>query len=735
MAGSEAYSVKLVLVVPCSTCGEARSAPASGLCSTCNGLLPADLVATVREAVRQRRQAFKGRLNRLEQRMREVTGGLPTFSTRGQPLSENDHLNQVLRPALNNLKSRHESVVRLLKNGTWDPGEADCAAAFNGLVGTLEAGLTHVAALRDTMPPIEWRAVHRELARAANEQVRGQISITLTIIAPDYDAALMLQDAGNRSFAAGARHAERVGKLIDLARRMPKDGPFQADGSLDFAALAWASVGQGSTSIANGAELVRQAFANVPGVSTLTNEYAVTLLPLLAQGASVVDYGTLIERTRLLRAVLDTADAAATWVSDPALLVCRVQRALERITAEAERLGREWRYGLPRKHVMKSMTEVYRELVEGALRDIGGAILIAGRASRNEANSTYELAVADGIKAGEIISDLDRIGAPCGGAVDMLYRNASAHAGIQVTDTGVIVTKRVIENERALPDIPTPLSDAEFAEEMVALHEILLALQLTVLPWLWNHPDRNIAEAFRSTPVSVEQRDRTIALLGGMAGLRDISVSTDGSQVSVAGELHSDNSDRREIGIISLAPAAFGPTPEVTTVTLHIGDLNPVSFVRSEFIGSEVEDPTHGLIMLGLTSAKWLVESGMSWTARDEATYVTFSLTQLHIDCLRLAGSAPHSTENIDQAVESVRLVRLRLDQILVSQHRSTLTRQAVEQLDIISTSLKGLADSRRGLRSVAEGQQLAQKAAATLDPIYHIQEKVRAIRDANPVE
>lgn len=733
MSFSETYTVRLVLVVPCSTCMEARSVQGSATCPVCGNLLPADLTATVRDSVRRRRQAFKGRLGRLERRMHEVTDGPLTFATRGVPLGESEHLTKVLRPATVKLEARHQTLKRILATGTWDPSESGCINDFNELVGTLDTGLTFVTELREVMPPIEWRAVHRELVRAAAQQVRGQVSIALTISAPDADAAMKLQETGNRSFAAGASHAERANMLIELARRAPSDGPFQPDGSLDIAALTWASVGEESVSIANGSEVIRNAFADVPGMSTAPDEYAVMLLPLLAQAARIVDHETLVERTRQLRAVLDAADASSAWLSDASLLVSRVQRGLDRITNEAARLGREWRHGLPRGHVMNSLTEVYRQLVEGALRDIGGIILIATRAGRNEDNGVYEQEVTGGIKAGEIVTELERIGTPCGGAVNMLYRNASAHADIEVTDTGIMATTRVIENGRVTDSATKILSDAEFSEEVVALHEILLALQLAVLPWLWSHPAKDVVEALRVASPTPEQRSRVLALLAGMAGLHDVSVATDGRHVTISAALREDAADRREIGILSVVVAAFGATPGVAEVTVHVANRHPVTFKRAEFVGSEDDGTPHGLTMLGLTTAKWLVGSGAGWTDRDEATYVTFPLTRVHFGCMRLAGSTPHSTENIDKAVESARLVRARLDELLAPKLRSSLTRRAIYQLDTMAASLMGLTESRRGLRSSAEAQILAQKAAATHGPMYQVQEEAKAIRDRQP--
>lgn len=66
---------------------------------------------------------------------------------------------------------------------------AERITAFSKLVKLLDDALTSVSDFRKVMPPIEWRAAHREMARAATEQLRSQIQITLTVIAPDAAAA------------------------------------------------------------------------------------------------------------------------------------------------------------------------------------------------------------------------------------------------------------------------------------------------------------------------------------------------------------------------------------------------------------------------------------------------------------------------------------------------------------------------------------------------------------------
>lgn len=251
---------------------------------------------------------------------------------------------------------------------------------------------------------------------------------------------------------------------------------------------------------------------------------------------------------------------------------------------------------------------------------------------------------------------------------------------------------------------------------MIALQEILLALQLTILPWMWSHTDTRVSTAMASIHPSASQTSRTLALLGGMVGLRDVAVSIADGHITVTADRLEDDSDRREVGILSLVPAALGAQVEANSVTLNIVDLRPVTFARTEFAPLESDDAPHSLPMLGLTTAKWLIQSGTSWTDRDEATYVTFPLTMLHFSCMRLAGSTPPKTENIDRSAESLHLVRSRLSEVLTPKRWSSLTRQAVEQIDILSTSFTGLAQGRRDRQKAGKSERLAREAAATAD-------------------
>lgn len=684
----------------------------------------------VRAAVRSRRQAFKRRLNKLTGDMHVATDGPLTFATRGaNPSSASDYIERVSSPAIDVTLRRHDIIARLLETGEWNPETTECIQTFSKLVRSLDEGITFIRQLCDIIPPLELRAVHRELVRGISQFVRGEIFLTETIIAVDADEAATMEAKASNAIADGAKRFQQVSALVELVRRKPDADLFRIDGSVDVAAFVWSSVNLSTTSLTDVATLVRQSFADITGVAELADEQAILLLPILAVGAGVVDPETLSRRVRQLRTIIDF-EQPSSWVNDPSFFVSRVQRGIERVLAQMERLGREARYGLPRDHVMNSETEVYRNLIEGAFRDLGTIVLVAARARRGDENGEYEIAVVDGVKAGDVVAELERMGQPCGGAINMLYRNASAHADVEVTDTGVVLIERRIANGREVSRDQEALSDAEFSEEMVALQEILVALQLAILPWLWSTSDQALAAAMAGAAITKRQRDQIIAIIAGTAGLRDVGVVVNGSTAIISATSYEDTTDRRESKIVSLVPALLGVSPDAQQVSLKISGLHPVTFERVEFFQGVPDEPPHKLPMLGLVTARWLLESGFHWDERDEATYVTFPMTMLHLSCCRLAGSAPPQTENLDRAVASLRVVLTQLDRVFPQDRWSQLTRQAVDLCATLATDLNGLAEIQRGRRNKADGAQLGLEAAATIESIYQVQEMAKSLRD-----
>jgi hypothetical protein len=732
MLDAGAYSFNVIFRAPCPTCNELRPVKGPGKCPICSASLDVNAVAAIRTSIRERRQMFKVRLLRLVQRMHELTDGPLAFKSHGAPRSPEDHFTEVIVPTEQALLTLDEDITRIANSQDWSSNQPECITAFTKLIQLLEDALATVPILQATTPPLEWRAVHRELTRAFASSVRGHIFKALTISASDDDEATKTQADSALAFADAKEHLERAKGLIDLASRLPANGPFQADGSLDVAALTWSSIGSRSTPIAQGADIARKAFAQVIGVSTLPDEQAVMLLPTLALGASVIDHTMVVELATSLSDILN-APGGSSWVLDAPFLVGRVSRGLDLILECSERLGREWRYGLPRHHIIRTSTEVYREMVEGALIDFGAPIIIAGRVSDGDNNASYEEDVVDGIKAGEAVEALERLAPLSRGAIEMTFRNASAHAGISVTETGVVAVSYRTENGRVIPRSrkEIPLTDAAFFEELVELQELLFALQLAVLPWLWSHPDPQIVKAMAGQKPTIRLCNQTLSLLGGLAGLNNIKLDAATGNVTITAEqliqtIHNPN----EINTLSLIPATFALSPEIKRVTLDIRDRRPATFERTEFMDTQ-EDVPHQSVLLGLFMAKWLLVSRGRWLEQEEAANITVPLTQLLFDLSRLISHQPYQAENIRLAVKSWKMVKTGLGEILPVEQRGSLTQKAVEQLDAFCKSITGLAESKDLGRSV-EANLYAAQAVAALHSIYDIQQHALMLRDAS---
>ena len=197
-------------------------------------------LALVRAAVRARRAAFKSALERLGSRIEAQSEKLASFETRGAPLSDRDHLDQVIQPAFGWIGDRNPKVKQLLEGSLWDPAEPETRASFTALLKELDANLARIESLRSTMPPASWRGAHRALARAAMGLVRAQYLMASIIIAADYNQAAELRERFDSSMAEATRHAGQVGQQLRLISQSPGDGPFiTSDGSIDFAAAAW----------------------------------------------------------------------------------------------------------------------------------------------------------------------------------------------------------------------------------------------------------------------------------------------------------------------------------------------------------------------------------------------------------------------------------------------------------------------------------------------------------------
>jgi hypothetical protein len=80
-------------------------------------------------------------------------------------------------------------------------------------------------------------------------------------------------------------------------------------------------------------------------------------------------------------------------------------------------------------------------------------------------------------------------------------------------------------------------------------------------------------------------------------------------------------------------------------------------------------------VLLGLFMTKWLIVSDGLWLEQDEAANLTVPLTQLSFDLGRLISQQPYQAENVRLAIDSWKIVKVRLNEVLPSDRYSPIKR------------------------------------------------------------
>src|SRR5207248_825187 len=241
-------------------------------CAVCGEPLTGE-AATVRDpAVQARRRAFKGRLARLAERIR--TAGLtdPPFTRNGVALSVKDHLG-LIQEAIGRNEALTNALQADLGGVEWDAREADCLVSFQRVVVGLDQSIDLVTELVAKLPPVELRAAHRILTRALARSVRGYLSMTIALTAPNPEAALATKDEGQALFKEAAAIITRLPPLLNQIANAPPDSAWMTDDVLNFATVAWQGVGSRPTTISAAADVVRSALSMIPGVEELHDAY------------------------------------------------------------------------------------------------------------------------------------------------------------------------------------------------------------------------------------------------------------------------------------------------------------------------------------------------------------------------------------------------------------------------------------------------------------------------------
>ena len=323
-----AYDSLVELLLPfaaaqCPACGMTTLLRRNRQCAGCGSDLGDEARPHVGEAVRRRRQAFKGRIQRLTRQAQDSAILQPAFTRKGQGVSLTNYIDTVFGPSLNTVTALAEDVRTELRAVTWDPQEdPGCITSFQRIVSALDRGITLVTTLTNQLPPIEVRAAHRMLTRAVGQMIHGYVTIIEALIAMDPDEALERQREGQRLFTLGARTLEPLPRIINRASKQASPGWWMSGDTLDLAAVAWEGVENTSATINQAADIVRAALAMIPGVTELSDAEALLLLPATVLPVVFADPILLQERAGLIRDVLTKADSTAPdWIQDADELV------------------------------------------------------------------------------------------------------------------------------------------------------------------------------------------------------------------------------------------------------------------------------------------------------------------------------------------------------------------------------------------------------------------------------
>ncbi len=662
-----AYDSLVELLLPfaaaqCPACGMTTLLRRNRQCAGCGSDLGDEARPHVGEAVRRRRQAFKGRIQRLTRQAQDSAILQPAFTRKGQGVSLTNYIDTVFGPSLNTVTALAEDVRTELRAVTWDPQEdPGCITSFQRIVSALDRGITLVTTLTNQLPPIEVRAAHRMLTRAVGQMIHGYVTIIEALIAMDPDEALERQREGQRLFTLGARTLEPLPRIINRASKQASPGWWMSGDTLDLAAVAWEGVENTSATINQAADIVRAALAMIPGVTELSDAEALLLLPATVLPVAIADPVLLRERAGLIRDVLTKADSVAPdWTQDPDELVLRIAEGVRTVNEQVERVGFAATGPTSRRMTIPLLADVYVKLVEGPLRDLGSVVVIAARAASGEPNGRYTPAIARGVQAGDTVQELERMGPLWHDAVQMLLRNAGAHAGVRVLDAGVAMTQRKIENGVMVDEETVEMSDAEFAEEFARLSETGLALQLGIVPWFFTHQSEYVVRARQAASPTQRDCEGLVRLLAGLQGLLQVAVERDGNTLIVRAEA-ADGADACSPHILSLVPAIFHSWADVDSVTLNVCSRNPVTYERAELPDIDPLSGKQDLVAIGLMGRKWLWDRSGDAAITADITYLVQPQLTAMGEAFRHADTSPISVARIAEAYAQLVALKNRL--------------------------------------------------------------------------
>jgi hypothetical protein len=452
--------------------------------------------------------------------------------------------------------------------------------------------------MAETPPPLELLAVHRQSTRALSELSLALDHFLRFLVAPSHDAARQLQTQGQAAFDRGAANTARMSVLIERHIRIQELGPgwWTIQGSYDTGRVAWEATDRQVSTIANAAELVRQELTDVPGVPLLADEFAVLLLPAIS-AATFQDPLRLIEKARLARTLLDAADAAnPNWIADPALLAQNVWWGHRQLVDQIVTLGSILNGDPHHRLLLEIAVSVYQKLVEGPLLHLGGPLYLASLVPGDPA-LIYDTATWDPVQVGGIVNHFLQHQPLLVDGAEMLLRNADAHYGFDFLDEGIEFRDRTIHGDQVTRQRSLYLLDEDFLEQLVTLDETLVALELALLPYLWQHSSPVVSGELERLSRTFESRLEQVRFLAGLHGFVDLEIEQKGQALDIRASYQGPRSSSAFVDFQATVAAVWTLWDDVTRVRLTLdpdGESGACEVNRDQFPRDETNDLIKG---------------------------------------------------------------------------------------------------------------------------------------------
>jgi hypothetical protein len=575
--GEATINFALAFTVLGCDCGNEFVHDGTGVCPSCG-----DAALESDERVVARLDAYGARLTGLLDETRDWREDPLQFADRGARPTVHEHLQRLKAEAMSRPGDLLGDAADLLNTVQWDaPDVSATQSGFDKLLDTCHRFTDLIAGLTKSPPPLGLLAVHRQATRAVAATGRAVVGFATTLRAESHTQAREQMDEAQAHLDLATRRVYQVGLLLRRAAALLDSPGFWAiDDQYDTGRIAWEGVDQQISSVADAARIVRETFADVPGVSGLPDEHALALMPAAAVGASLQDPERLIERAVAARKILDHADRhASSWITDPALLVQLVWRGHRQLVDQVVRLGHAIRVDTPRRLFMETALDVFAKFYEGPLRNLAGVVAIAADAV-NQPGVTIDRGTVDHYRPKKTCDTLNDSTPVLLEGVWLALRHSEAHYDFELDDAGV--TLNLLGTARG-SSTSQWFSDDDFFEQLLNLNEALVAVELAVIPWLVTRPEDVVQGELELRSRNADTAKEALRALAGLKGWTDLEFTVEGETLRVHGVYRGPDDDEAALGLLPVVAAAWSLFDNIRQVDLGPAVNGDLVLSRDEF--------------------------------------------------------------------------------------------------------------------------------------------------------